>query len=156
MSITLEAIEAEQSKIAAMIAAFKTQAESKQAFVFPETTIALAQGEEYAGLTLGKDGEPSYHLVLLPGDAEDIKWQDAIAWAKAQGGELPTRREQSLLFANMQEHFKGAWYWSAQESESNTDYAWFQNFLSGSQLLNRKINELRARAVRRVIVECRG
>lgn len=153
MSITLEAIEAEQSKIAAMIAAFKTQAESKQAFVFPETTIALAQGEEYAGLILGKDGEPSYHLVLLPGDAEDIKWQDAIAWAKGQGGELPTRREQSLLFTNLQEHFKGTWYWSAQERESNTDYAWYQLFNYGTQSYDPKRYVLRARAVRRLIIE---
>jgi hypothetical protein len=150
MTITLEAIEAEQTKLADMIAAFKTQAEAKTKFVFPETEIWLYPGEEYAGRIIGKDGDPGYHLVLLPGDAEDIKWKDAIAWAKDQGGELPTRREQSLLFANLQEHFKGAWYWSAQEYEPNTESAWFQFFTYGGQSTNHKDGELRARAVRRL------
>jgi len=52
---------------------------------------ALAKGEAYAGILL-KDGKPSHHLVLLPGQT-NANWKDAIAWAKKQGGELPTRKE---------------------------------------------------------------
>ena len=153
MTITLEDIEATQSKLSAMIEAFKTQPVAKPAFVFPETIIDLAPGEEYAGLILGKDGETSYHLILLPGDAEGINWKDAMAWAKGQGGELPTRREQSLLFANLKEYFEETCYWSAQEHESNTDYAWYQYFGYGSQTYDHNDNGLRARAVRRLVIQ---
>ena len=150
MNITLEAIKSEQSKIAEMIAAFEKQAEAKTSFVFPETTIELAPGEEYAGLIVGRDGEASYHLVLLSGDVDDINWQDAISWAKGQGGELPTRREQALLFANLKEKFQDRYYWSAQESESNKDTAWCQYFGGGRQSLGYESDERRAVAVRRL------
>lgn len=62
-TITLESIKAEHSKLAGMIAAFEKQQEPSALF-FPEVTIKLAPGEHYAGLVIGKDGEPSYHLVL--------------------------------------------------------------------------------------------
>jgi hypothetical protein len=72
--------------------------------------IELQPGERYAGMILGKDGDPSYHLVLLPGQQDDITWEKAMEWAAKQGGEyvsnLPTRREQSLLFANLKEEFE--------------------------------------------------
>ena len=30
----------------------------------------LKDGEKYAGILLGKDGEPDLHIILLPGEAE--------------------------------------------------------------------------------------
>lgn len=36
------------------------------------TRPTLNEGEHYAGLILGKDGEADYHLILLPGEANDI------------------------------------------------------------------------------------
>ena len=105
-TITLESIKAEHAKLADLIAAFEKQHEPS-ALLFPEVTIELAQDEHYAGLIVGKDGEPSYHLVLLPGQAGDISWDKAMEWASKQGGEsiasLPTRREQALLYANLKE-----------------------------------------------------
>lgn len=47
----------------------------------------LSEGEIYVGLIVGKDGEPSHHLVLLPGQADDITWDKAMEWAAKQGGE---------------------------------------------------------------------
>ena len=41
----------------------------------------LREGESYAGLILGKDGEPDYHLVLLPEEASDVSWPTASEWA---------------------------------------------------------------------------
>ena len=38
---------------------------------------SLNDGETYAGLILGKNGQPDYHLVLLPGDANDVTWSAA-------------------------------------------------------------------------------
>lgn len=154
--ITLESIKAEHVKLADMIAAFEKQQESSALF-FPEVTINLAPGEHYAGLIIGKDGEPSYHLVLLPGQANDITWNKAMEWAGQQGGEyvasLPTRREQALLFANLKDEFEERTYWSCEAHESDNASAWYQNFTNGSQSITLKGSSLRARAVRRLIIE---
>ena len=59
--------------------------------------ITLQPGEHYAGLVLdATTGAPSYHLILLPGEADDMAWEDARKWAEDHGGTLPTRQEQSL------------------------------------------------------------
>ena len=110
----------------------------------------LKAGELLAGLILGKNGEPDYHLVLLPGQAIDVNHKDATNWAKKAGGELPTRREQSLLFANLKEEFEQRAYWSSELYEPDSGYAWYQYFTYGSQTDTYRINSLRARAVRRL------
>ena len=147
--ITLEAIEEKQVEISTLISAFKKQSQQVE-YVFPETQITLAPGEHYAGLILGKEGESSYHLILLPGEQEEINWSDALTWAKEQGGELPNRREQALLYANLKEEFKEAWYWSNTQHASGSFYAWCQSFSHGYQDYSLKSSELRARAVRRL------
>lgn len=110
----------------------------------------LKPGEAYAGLILGQNGEPDYHLILLPGEAERVTWQEAKEWAKKAGGDLPTRREQRVLFANAKEHFKPEWYWSSEQHASYSDYAWGQDFNNGSQNNLLKSFKGRARAVRRM------
>ena len=153
--ITLESIKADADALAAKIATFEAQANQPAAeFYFPEVTIHLRPGEHYAGLIVGKDGEPSHHLVLLPGQAEDITWDKAMEWAAKQGGEyvasLPTRREQSLLYANLKDQFEEHWYWSCEAHESESGWAWYQDFGLGRQDYGLKSDELRARAVRRL------
>jgi hypothetical protein len=150
-SVTLEKIEAEHTKLGKMIEEFKAKAVT--VFGLPETEIELKHGEHYAGIILGKVGEQSRHLILLPGEAESINWKDAKAWADEQGGSLPTRREQALLFANLKEQFQDAWYWSSEEHASDSAYAWFQYFGHGNQGYNGKGLKLRARAVRSLIIE---
>jgi len=114
----------------------------------------LKAGEQYAGLILGKDGQPDYHLILLPGEPTvGVTWMDAKKWAKKQGGELPNRREQSLLFANFKEAFKGLWYWSGEGYEDGKKYAWFQVFYYGSQYYGHVDDTLRACAVRRLTLQ---
>ena len=113
-------------------------------------TIELQDGEAYAGLVLTADGTPSHHLVLLPGQAEDVTWQAAGDWATAQGGHLPSRQEQALLYANCKGKFETAWYWSGQEHERDGSYAWYQGFGNGDQHDGSKSYEGRARAVRRL------
>lgn len=110
--------------------------------------VTLASGEIYAGLILDAEGQPRHHLILLPGAAEDLEWEEAKAWAIEAGGELPTRQEQALLYANCKAHFQRAWYWSSEAHDSYGSYAWCQSFLSGSQLSYRKDYTFRARAVR--------
>ena len=48
---------------------------------YKEVQHALSDGEHYAGVILGKDGKPDHHLVLLPGEAEDVSWSAAQAWS---------------------------------------------------------------------------
>lgn len=151
MTITLESIEEQHQRVAAMIAAFKAQPQATE-FHISALTIPLAAGEKYAGLILGEAGETDYHLVLLAGEAEDVTWEDAGKWANGIGGQLPSRREQSLLFANSKGEFQSSYYWSAEQHESNSGWAWFQYFGLGYQNLNHKYSELRARAVRRLVI----
>jgi hypothetical protein len=117
---------------------------------------SLAEGEQYAGLILGKDGAPDHHLILLPGDAEDVTWAAARQWATLAGGDLPTRRELSLLFANQKEQFHRVWYWSSEQSELRSQLVWGQNFTSGIQTMYGRPFHGRARAVRRVPVDQAG
>lgn len=112
----------------------------------------LASGEHLAGLILEK-GTPAHWIVLLPGEAESVTWSQAKAWAKKAGGELPTRKEQSLLFANAGEHFQPRWYWSCEQPADDESYAWFQNFSNGGQDWSRVSISVRARAVRRVPIQ---
>ena len=154
--ITLESIKAEHTKLAELIAAFEKQQEGSALF-FPEIIINLAPGEHCAGLIIGKDGEPSYYLILLPGEVEDVNWDAAMEWAAKQSGELvsglPTRREQSPLFANLKEEFQQRAYWSCEANESESGWAWYQVFYYGGQNILRKPSEFRARAVRRLVIE---
>ncbi|MDR3414189.1 MAG: hypothetical protein P4L87_25055 [Formivibrio sp.] len=124
----------------------------KPASVAAPTRPTLADGEHYAGIILGEDGAADYHLILLPESIEDIKWQAAKDWAAEQGGELPTRREQSLLYANLKKHFKPRWHWSCEEHPTEARYAFVQTFDGGGQNGDVKGYEYCARAVRRVSV----
>jgi hypothetical protein len=113
----------------------------------------LKKAEVYAGILLGQNGAPDHHLILLPGDAEGLTWTKAKEFAKKAGGELPTRREQSLLFANLKEEFKGTWYWSGEQYASDASYAWYQGFGYGNQCYTHIYRQCRARSVRRLIIE---
>lgn len=116
---------------------------------YMQVRATLQEGEVYAGLILGKD-EPDYHLILLPGDAADVSWPTAAAWAAAQGGTLPTRRELALLFANARDGFERNWYWSSEPHETRTQLVWGQNFASGIQTIYGRPYRGHARAVRRI------
>jgi hypothetical protein len=113
----------------------------------------LKEGELYAGLILGADGEPDHHLILLPGAAEDVTWAAAKEFATSVGGELPTRREQALLYANLKHEFEPHWYWSSEQHAAYDGFAWVQHFYNGCQNLSSKSASLRARAVRRLIIQ---
>jgi hypothetical protein len=149
MPITLEHIEAEHSRIGALIEEFKKQPKSTE-YRIDAATIPLAAGERFAGPVLNDDGTLSHYLILLPGTAADLDWNEAKAWASEHGGELPTRRGQSLLFANLKGEFESAYYWSGEE-HSSAGWAWSQYFSDGTQLYHPQSSRLRARAVRRFI-----
>jgi len=151
MTITLDAIKTEHTRIGDMIAAFEKQAATE--YVVAGVTIKLNPGERYAGLILGENGEADYHLILLPNNVEDKTWEQAKEWAASIGGELPTRREQAMLFANLKAEFESAWYWSGEAHEKESGWAWCQGFYDGSQDCYLQYDELRARAVRRLVLQ---
>jgi len=113
------------------------------------TVPALQEGERYAGLILDQDGTPTHHLILLPGD-ESLTFDAATEWATSLGGVLPSRNEQSLLFANCKDQFQRDWYWSGEQHASSSSGAWGQHFGNGFQHSTNKSYEGRARAVRRL------
>lgn len=119
---------------------------------YKEVRQALAEGERYAGVILGKNQDPDHHLILLPGEAEDVSWSMAREWAGGVGGELPTRRELALLYANLREEFQRLWYWSCEPQEPRSQLVWGQNFTSGIQTMYGRPFRGRARAVRRMAV----
>ena len=117
------------------------------------TTAAIAIGTAfaggiYAGISRGAGGAPDQHLVLLPGEAVDVDWDAACAFAASVGGELPTRAEQALLYANLKDQFQPRWYWSGEQA--GPSLAWHQSFDYGYQHGSYRSYEGRARAVRRL------
>lgn len=109
---------------------------------------AAYEGGVYAGVSI--ENEQPVALVLLPGEAEEVTWQQAKDWAAASGGGLPSRIDQLVLFKNLKAEFKEAVYWSGEEFAGGAEYAWFQFFSDGYQLSWHKGFRSRARAVRRV------
>jgi hypothetical protein len=75
----------------------------------------------------------AYTLEILPGEFEG-KWADAMAWAKEQGGDLPTRIEQIHLFNHARDEFEPDWYWS-NEQFADERSAWYQGFNYGEPVL---------------------
>jgi hypothetical protein len=146
MTITIEELKADVARLNEKVVAFERA--KPRVITIDEAEIDLAEGETYAGLILNDDGTPSHHLVLLPGETE-ATWADAKAWAAKAGGELPTRREQSLLFANAKAGFQDCWYWSSEKHENGSG-AWMQDFGLGSQYANYVDCKHCARALRRL------
>ena len=147
-TITLDDIKATQARLAEMIASLEAQQQART-FDIPAASIGLQPGEHYAGIVLGHNDEPSYHLILLPGDVESVTHDAALKWAEEVSGELPNRRDQALLYANLKSKFAAAWYWSSVLYESDQGYAWYQVFYDGYQGSSYRSDEFRARAIRR-------
>ena len=104
----------------------------------------LKEGEVYVGRI------NDYHVILWPGDNDDANWKAQMAWAKSIGGDLPSRIEQAMLWANHRDQFQKDWYWSNETHHAEPCWAWYQSFYDGHQDDYHKLDELRARAVRRL------
>ena len=122
----------------------------------PASTISLAslpaigadlEGGIFAGLTTKPDGT-HYAVVLLPGAGTDLTWTKAKAWAKKQGGELPSRPVAALLFANVKASLQPRWHWTHEEFDAS--YAWLCYFHGGTQYGHHKSYEGGAVAVRQI------
>jgi hypothetical protein len=113
-------------------------------------------GGIYSGLVSGYGlDSPDYPIILLPGRFQG-KWAEAKEWAKAQGGELPLKREGATVWANLGIAkiglFEEAWYWMLEENPSGSDYAFIQSFGYGDSGWGRKSGDYRGFAVRRLVL----
>lgn len=122
------------------------------AYVKNKEVLTLAEGEIYIG-AIGDDLGNLHHVILLPGDNDDATHEAQLEWAKSIGGDLPTRIEQAMLWANHRDLFQKDWYWSNETHHSESGWAWCQYFCYGGQHDRLRGNELRARAVRRLPIE---
>jgi hypothetical protein len=117
------------------------------------------QGGIYAGMARGRDLAPDYHLIVGPEFNGQTDWDAAGKWAETLSADghadfvLPFRKEQALSFANVPELFKAEYYWSCEQHASSSYYAWGQDFSHGSQYNWGKVNQLKARAVRRLVIQ---
>jgi len=116
-------------------------------FAFPK----LAKGEVWICGLVGIDDKVT-HTILLPGESKNLNHQAAMAWAKKQGGDLPDRVEQAVMFRDHRKIFQQHAYWSNTTHAYFSGDAWYQNFYDGLQSNWRKDYKLLARAVRRVML----
>ena len=89
--------------------------------------------------------------VLGPECPEELNWDDAIAWCKSVGGELPPRELLLMSFVNeeIRPLFTATQYWSSTELASA--YAWTQYFTYGGQISHYyKTTAFYVRAVRKL------
>ena len=105
------------------------------------------EGGTFAGITTRADGTHCA-VVLLPSTSDDLTWEQAKAWAEEKGGELPTRPVAAMLFSSVKPALAPEWHWTADEYSDS--YAWFCNFLNGTQYGGHQGNELSAVAVRMI------
>ena len=122
----------------------------------PATIISLASlpaiggeldGSTFAGLTTKPDGTHCA-VFLLPGTDIDLTWTKAKAWAKKQGGELPSRPVAALLFANVKSALQPRWHWTSDEVDASC--AGLCTFSYGFQYGGHKSSEGSAVAVRMI------
>ena len=111
----------------------------------------LNEGEIYAGAIIAPDGT-GHHVILLDGDVSK-DWNESMAWAASIGGDLPDRVEQALLYKHLPDRFKKELYWSNTQHSGYSGYAWCQVFDIGFQGDSYKHDILRARAVRRSVIQ---
>lgn len=150
-AVTLALVQAKQAELAAMIQQLQQQPSPTTTLRLPAVEIELLPGERYAGAALDHEGFVTHHIILMPQRPDErLAWPDAMTWAQSVGGELPTRQEQSLLFANCKSHIEADWYWSREAHEDDGDYAWYCNFSYGTQHFSHQRRKCAAVAVRRL------
>lgn len=147
---TLAALQADFQALGVRLAAFEAQAKVSAAFPVTVDYPELKEGERFLSAVIRADGRKEI-TILLPGSYQGT-WQASMDWAKSLGGDLPSRVEQALLYADMKDEFEETCYWSNQTYESADAYAWCQGFNGGCQDYGHKDGNYRARAVRRLVI----
>ncbi len=141
-TVTLDLIKTKQAELNAMIARFEATKSVQDLFPITFGAPQLNEGERWVGTIISAGGKKE-HVILLPGEKDDINWKDATEWAASIGGQLPDRVESALLYSCMKDEFKEEAYWTCETHTGNAEWA-YQN-------TSYKTSELRARAVRKAL-----
>jgi hypothetical protein len=116
------------------------------------------QGGIFAGIMRGRDGGKDYFLIKGP-NIDGTDWKnmlDSAASIEVDGHRdfrLPYRAEQSLLYANLREHFEKKWYWSCEQHPGDSACAYAQGFEDGYQYYVVKDDECLGCAIRMIPIE---
>lgn len=131
----------------------------------PDYHLIVASGPEVEAndITWGSYGKESSATSSWDGLAntramvESESEHPAAQWTAALKHEghadwyLPAQAELTMAWANVPELFSKGWHWSS--SQFSASNAWYQGFGDGYQSHYGKRSELRARAVRRLIIQ---
>ena len=109
----------------------------------------IKKSEVYVGGTIGPDGRIT-HTILMSEERLVDNWDAGMMFAQQQGGDLPNRIEQAMLWAHHRKLFRERYYWSNEQFAHDSGYAWGQSFYYGNQSRWHKAVKGMARAVRRV------
>ena len=99
----------------------------------------------FAGITTNPKGQ-HYAVVLLDPQGSNLTHSEAVAWAAANGGELPTRPVAAMVYANLKNLLREKWHWTADTLGASC--AWICNFFNGTQDCDHKSSEGSAVAVK--------
>lgn len=111
-----------------------------------------SQGKEEAGAVSDFDGQANTAaLVKSKHDHPAAEWAAGLDIDGHADFYLPSRRELRLCWVNVPELFEEGWYWSSTQYSAHI--AWTQRFDGGNQGNFVKDFALRARAVRRLVIE---
>ncbi|GAB7525362.1 Lcl C-terminal domain-containing protein [Paraburkholderia sp. 2C] len=111
----------------------------------------LAEGEVYLHGRVNKTGDVE-HTVLVAVNDERLPRELQREWAKSVGGVLFNRVDALVIYNEHRALVKPEWYWTDDDVEWDSGYAWFQNFDDGNQYFYGKNGKLRAVAVRRLSI----
>lgn len=95
---------------------------------------------------------------LKPSDNQNYCWArsginlSAIDPTRPYTPEVPAQTLAEAFQKGAEQAFDTGWYWTSTQHASHSDYAWSQHFNYGNQICHGKYGELRARAVRRLIL----
>jgi hypothetical protein len=94
------------------------------------------------------------YRAFKPTEDENYCWRgdnpSSVPVGYAYSLDSPARTNVEAFQEGGAEAFTPEWYWSSTQSAGDEAYAWYQSFYNGDQSDSHKVNELRARAVRRL------
>ncbi|VVE90773.1 DUF1566 domain-containing protein [Pandoraea bronchicola] len=110
----------------------------------------IAEGQTYLYGRVNKNGDVE-HTVLIAVNDDRLPREAQREWAKSVGGVLYNRVDALIIYNEHRDLVKPEAYWTDDDVEWDSAYAWYQDFSNGIQGNLLKSAALRAVAVSRFI-----
>ena len=107
-----------------------------------------SDGQTYLYGRINKHGDIEHSVIIAVND-ERLPRELQREWAKSVGGVLFNRIEALIIYNEHRDLVKPAAYWTDDDCEWDTAYAWYQGCINGGQNYNHKSAEFRGVAVSR-------